>query len=102
MRKIKFSHIYHKMPKDLSAPTMLMAVFTADTKEFGELFVKWDTLILNDEEGVDFYDLPKGKVLVLLLITIEQVWTTIRRWTPQKETYYRSLIGQDLEVEITK
>lgn len=100
MKKIKFSHKYHKMPKDLSAPTILLAVFNADTKELGELFIMRDTHIMDGEEGKDFYDLPKGKVLILLLTTECHMWTTIRRWTPWKETYYRSIIGQGVEIVI--
>jgi hypothetical protein len=88
---------------------MLMAVFIADTKEFGELFTKWDTLIDNKEweypAGVlnrksMFYPLPKGKVIVLLLITYKYVWTTIRRYIPYKEKYYRSLVGQDVKIKL--
>lgn len=105
---IKFSHIYEKMPDDLSDPTMLLAVFSADTKEFGELFIKHDTLYWNNgkrdpKAGIGFYELPKGKVLVLLLITGHKghLWTTVRRWTPEKERYYRGIIGQGVQIEIS-
>lgn len=96
--KIKFSHRYEKMPKDFEM-TSLMAVFNADTKEFGELFIKYDTLYWG-KNSTEFYPLPKGKALVLLFLTGSKglTWTTIGRWTPQKEKYYQSKIGQDFEI----
>lgn len=84
---------------------MLLAVFVCDRKEIGELFQKYDTLFIdNKEKDFGFYTLPSGKLLVLLLITGAKghLWTTIRRWTPWKETYYRGLVGQDVEIEIVK
>ena len=80
--------------------TLLLAVFVADTREFCEQFVNFDTLYW-DGTGSGMYKLPKGKVLVLLLKSnCDFVWTTIRRWTPQKETYYRSIVGQQVEIVI--
>lgn len=103
---IKFSHRYEKMP-ETDDSTSLMAVFVADTKEFGELFTKYDTLYFKKsfsrmENGVGYYSLPKGKVLVLLFMTgyPGKVWTTIRRWTPAKEKYYRGIVGQDVKILI--
>lgn len=105
MNTIKFSHIYEKMPEYFEM-TSLLAVFTADSKEFHEIFVKYDTLIsiLSNKGNVEYYQLPKGKVLVLLFMTGSEprLWTTIRRWTPEKEKYYRSKIGQDFEIEIVE
>ena len=44
-----------------------------------------------------------GDVIVLTLFTKEEtgtwLWTTIRRWTPQKEEYYRKLIGMEVEID---
>lgn len=109
MSNIKFSHTYEKMPKGLfevpKAPTSLLAVFVDDTKNFCEFFVKYDTFysikeIEKSETHNFFYPLPKGKVIVLLLITHNDLWTTIRRWTPQKEAYYRGRVGTDFEIII--
>ena len=86
------------MPK-VFTNTILLAVFVDDVNNLGELFVKYDTLYI--EKGVPlFYPLPKGKVLVLVLITQSVIWTTIRRWLPYKETYYRSIVGQDVDIVI--
>lgn len=111
MNIIKFSHWYEKMPsgKEWQAPTTLMAVFLCNREELGELFVKYDTLFwdgivpgITRDRTAYFYELPKGRLMVLLLITHNKVWTTIRRWTPQKEKYYRSIVGQDVKIEIKR
>jgi hypothetical protein len=40
---------------------------------------------------------------VLFLIADDgRTWTTIRRWTPQKEKYYRSIIGEEVKIEIAE
>jgi len=88
------------MPTDLSR-TRLLQVFVCDRKDLGELFVNYDTAY-----SKGFYELPKGKLLVLLLqsqgngMFFGDVWTTIRRYIPYKEEYYRGLIGQDIKIEI--
>jgi hypothetical protein len=42
-------------------------------------------------------------VIVLFLIADDRrTWTTIRRWTPQKEKYYRSIIGEEVKIEIAE
>jgi hypothetical protein len=59
--------------------------------------VEYDTAII----GGGNYPLPSGKVLVLLLQAESgEVWTTIRRWTPDKEQYYRGLRGMRLAVVV--
>jgi len=30
------------------------------------------------------------------------LWTTIRRWTPEKEQHYRRHVGQVVECEVTE
>ena len=97
MAKIKFSHHYQKMPAFLFGTTLIQ-IWVTDLSELTNRFIEYDTMILG---GQDFYKLPaKGKFMVLFLCTGTTLWTTIRRWTPRKETYYRSLIGQEVEIEI--
>lgn len=100
MNTIKFSHHYPKMPEN-TRRTRILQIFLCDRKDLGELFVNYDTAY---SQG--FYELPKGKLIVLLLQSIGNgmffgdLWTTIRRWTPEKELYYRGLIGKEVEVVI--
>jgi len=98
--KIKFSHRYYKMPVCVKN-TYLLEVLTADRKDLILGFIIYDT-----EYPKGHYELPKGKLLVLLLLTPikagkeNYLWTTIRRWTPEKEKYYKSLRGSQVEVVI--
>lgn len=62
--------------------------------------------IIKDTETIDasFYMLPKGKLIVIKLwsdtINGGHEWATMRRYTPEKYDYYRSIIGQDVEIVI--
>lgn len=101
MATIKFSHKYIKMPAN-TENTRLCEVFKTHSKDLSGGFETYDT-----EYADGFYKLPKGSVLVLLLLTdygqtTERMWTTVRRWTPDKETYYRGLRGQQVEIEINE
>jgi homospermidine synthase len=87
------------MPEINIYKTVLLDVLVADRSELSAAFVDWDTAH-NSLGKLGNYKLPKGKVFILLLLTGGKLWTTIRRWTPQKEKYYRFLIGQDFQIEI--
>ncbi len=99
MNVIKFSHEYEKMPGD-KIDTILLEVFITDN--ISERFKIYDTLIKgkNPFYSNSYYPLPKGKVIVLLLYSDSQLWTTIRRWTLEKEKYYRRLRGEQVKIEI--
>lgn len=103
MQKIKFSHRYFKMPENFS-DTMLLQVFTVPREELGIDFVGYDVTWENPNGDVEEYPLPKGMLLVLLLASFvngrEVLWTTIRRWMPTKELYYRGLIGEKVQIVI--
>lgn len=106
MNKIKFSHEYCKMPEccklRLNPKAKLIQLFTTDSDNLSKSFIYYDTEKTRGEN----YLLPKGKLIVLLLLTYDKtiedfvLWTTIRRWTPKKEKYYRSKIGEEFEIEI--
>ena len=105
MKQIKFSHIYFKMPKGDKAD--LIQIFVVDKKELSEIFLDYDTTYSeytdDNKTGiatVGHYPLPNGKLIVLLLNTNGKVWTTIRRWTPEKEKYYRECIGETFEIVV--
>jgi len=109
---IKFSHQYEKMlsfAPFFEKGALVAWTFVADVDELPKEFLWWDTLYHDKHWNYHNYGLPKGKVIVLLLLqrggahemSMAHFWTTLRKWTPKKETYYRSLIGQEVEIEIT-
>ena len=91
---IKFSHAYSKMPKNPS-PSRLLEVFTVDRSDLHRCFVDFDTKI----KLAGNYSLPKGKLLVLLLLAESgELWTTIRRFTEEKCKYYRGMRCKPFEI----
>lgn len=98
---IKFSHRYFKMPPSVeNLHTILLSVQITERKQLPPIFLAYDT-----SYGVDqFYKLPDGRVLVLYLFSFNEnssgIWTTVRRWTPQKETYYQNIIGKEVVIEV--
>lgn len=96
--KIKFSHAYFKMPEHAD-PSRLLEVFVVDRSDLHRCFVSHDTKI---KDGGN-YQLPKGKLLVLLLLAESgELWTTIRRFTEEKETYYRSMRCKVFEIDVVE
>ena len=96
MPTIKFSAPYSKFPPDPD-PSTLLDVFVVDRDALSHHFVAYDTHFV----GGGHYRLPQGKLLVLLLRSESgAIWTTIRRMTPEKEAYYRSLRGKSIRIEI--
>lgn len=105
---IKFSHSYDKMPAGYHL-SKLLDVFPVKLENLSPEFRKYDTTYWESDEEKQ-YPLPtKGDYMILLLRSTavsddagnvtepSQLWTTIRRRTPEKEKYYRSLIGQVVE-----
>ncbi len=76
--------------------TYLIGMSICDIEKLPKDFLEYDT-----EYAEGYYPLPKkGKYMVLTLFTNGILWTTIRRWTPQKESYYRGFIGHDVDIVI--
>lgn len=96
---IKFSVRYQKMLKGSLEDTKLLAVFKVKRSELSAEYLAWDTKYA-DKPG--HYQLSSGKeFLVLLLLTAGQLWTTIRAaWPPVKEEYYRSHVGEIVNIHI--
>lgn len=98
MPTIKFSHRYTKMFGITvnGEKALLLQVFPIDHKDLSNVFIAYDTEISDTKEH---YKLPTGKLLVLLFINDNgTVFTTIRRWTPQKAEYYTGLMGKEFEI----
>ena len=113
MIPIKFSHFYVKMPPVMDN-TNLIDVQVVNLEDLDPAFLEADTAI----RGGGHYKLPKkGKYMILWLrssieITLDpplvgggmQLWSwqTIRRWTAEKEEFYRSHIGEQVKIEVTE
>jgi len=106
---IKFSARYEKMPPD-TTNTTLLAVLKVKRSQLSAQFLEYDTKFL-DKPGN--YPLSSGpEFLVLLLLSEFQtfeagpedercLWTTIRAaWPPEKEDFYRSHVGELVNIEI--
>jgi len=104
MSKIKFSHKYYKFPAGYDK-SKIAQIIVLDEGEISQPFREYDTVFTSNNEPDGFYPLPKGKLLLILLIANSGrgwIWTTIRRWTPEKEQYYKRLVGQVVECEVTE
>src|SRR3990167_690539 len=110
MNTIKFSHKYLKMPINIKTrKTILIGVSLIHFKQLSEKFIMYDTSYESYNtlfESSTMYVLPKTQLLLLTLFTeneqIPKVWTTLRRFTPQKHDYYNKLIGQDIKILIVE
>lgn len=107
MNTIKFSHKYCKMPYPILAKksvvsTTLLEIFLKGNDDLSPEFIVYDTEIL----GGGFYEVPEGKLIVLLLLTESPVdnylWTTIRRFTIEKYLRYKNLRGKTVQIEIAE
>ncbi len=121
MKTIKFSNEHKKLPTGAlvnTVKTELIQVLIVDKKDLSERFVRYDTIFHTYQEQPNtereqtvenFYPLPKGKLLLLFLFSTHpplkdtgNLWTTLRRWTPDKEKYYRHLVGQQINIEVNR
>lgn len=105
MNKIKFSHKYYKFPAAYEK-SRVAQIIVMDEKEISQPFRDYDTeFITNHISARSYYPLPKGKLILVLLIAnsgLGWLWTTIRRWTPEKEKYYKSIVGEIVFCEVTE
>ena len=105
MRIIKFSHRYSKHPINVidGCEVRLIEVLNSKFEDLSDTFKEYDTNLYCGGN----YTLPKkGDCLVLLFLGAGPIWdtselfTTVRRSTPEKEQYYKGLRGQKLVVNI--
>ena len=100
MITIKFSHRYTKMPESFDN-TYLDDLELVNMEDLTPEFIRKDTEIV----GGGHYDLPtKGTCMILWLFTTDGLavhrWQTVRRWTTHKEGFYRSHLGERVNIEI--
>jgi len=93
--QIKFSHDYFKFcDKKLPFKSILLQCFKINYNDLSRCFIVYDTTF---DEGE--YSLPKTDLIVLLLMdTDRKLFTTVRRFTPTKWTFYKSLEGEEVEL----
>lgn len=95
MPEIKFSHEYYKFVGcKLPFEAVLLQCFKVNYKELSRCFMAYDTSFDGGE-----YPLPKSDLIVLLLMFDDRkLFTTVRRYTPDKWDYYKSLEGQEVRL----
>lgn len=98
---IKFSHRYKKMPLGVEhLDTWINDIALIDFKNLTLEQIKQDTETVDGQ----FYELPKTKLICIKLWTVTingaHIWATMRRWTPEKEIYYRGLKGKEVNIVI--
>lgn len=97
---IKFSHHYPKLGvlAGTNDEARLLDAHPVQLELLSPDFLDYDTAI----DGGGYYKLPrKGRYLMLIFARPDNVglFTTLRRWTPEKERYYREMTGQRFKVE---
>jgi len=108
MTQIKFSHEYPKLWKQNTAELLLVRLLNAasvhtDLKEYDTKYV---TNVRTDHHGnvqdvdEDYYLLPTtGKLIQLVFIGDKHIpFCTLRRYTPDKFTYYNGMIGRQFSI----
>ena len=104
MPEIKFSHDYPKLHAQKAA--RLLCVELRNRSELPEDFIEYDTVFIQEEgtfpgNRTGHYELPSGRLLVLVFLGNNLFpFTTVRRWTKEKERYYRNLVGTVMGIKI--
>ena len=106
MRKIKLSHNYVKIDNvNIEQPVKLLQIFVTDKSKLSSYFIDYDTKYHSEEKCLprpvfEFYKLPKGTLLVLLFQDyMGNLFTTVRRHTPEKEKYYYGCVGNEFKIK---
>lgn len=100
MKQIKFSHDYYKLPAPYANVVRLLQVMRVDPKTLSKSFVEYDT---EYPPGKQFYELPASECILLFFMAHRnQLFTTIRRYTPEKWDYYSKSVGEDFTLVISK
>jgi len=101
MRQIKFSHRYEKLGEIPNhSKVVLLQVINFPYDLLSESFIEYDTMYLDEDVNEHHYELPKTDLLILIFMFDGTLFTTIRRYTDDKFTYYKSLENEELELVI--
>ena len=93
---MRFSHNYVKTPINTEDTRILEVFIVFNKDELSKVFLEYDTKTIS---GIN-YKLPSGKLMIILLISKNILWTTIRSWNPEKEKYYKSLRGKEIPIQV--
>lgn len=100
MNKIKFSHKYFKL--NYVNQAKLLQVFKCHYNDLSKDFLFYDSLYRKDARGYRLYEFPKDELIILLFQDTfdNDLFTTIRRYTPKKYEYYKSKTGEIFEIVV--
>lgn len=94
---IKFSENYFKLPTEMPFDATLLQCIKIHYDELSKYFRDYDTSF---KDG--YYILPKTDLILMILlanyIDTLPIFTTIRRYTPKKWEFYKSLEGQEVGI----
>ena len=94
MKKIKFSHRYDKLLEMASTPTLIQ-VLKIHYNDLSEYMLRYDATISDSDE---MYPVPKCELILLIFQSSKNmIFTTIRRYTPEKFRYYKDAEGEIFE-----
>ena len=107
MRTIEFSQRYAKHPLNVKNDSVVKLIEVLDSKfeDLSDTFKEYDTKYYREGH----YKLSKkGDCLILLFLGegslgvygAMELFTTVRRSTPNKRAYYRGLRGQNMIVKV--
>ncbi|HUC38698.1 MAG TPA: hypothetical protein VL944_01035 [Candidatus Acidoferrum sp.] len=105
---------YPKIPFNPSRKlrVTLLQIFIVNKKDLSRTFLNYDSTYYDEKsrnKTQKHYPLFNGKLIVFLLMAKPnsgkgkpRIFTTIRKWTAQKEKYYRKHSGKTLYIEKDK
>lgn len=104
MPSIKFSHQYPKLHNQTTAQLLAIRILAAQSVNRNKSLIEYDTKFFDlKNNGYGYYELPQiGSLIQLIFVGDKEIpFCTLRRWTPDKVAYYKSLIGTTFKIEIT-
>ena len=99
---MKLREVVTDVNQERPTKAKLLEVFESNTEDLCDSFIEYDTRYLVNHADRKYYELPKGKILILLFFSHDLgLWTTIRSgWRETKKEYYRSQRGEIFDVVI--
>lgn len=102
MNKINFNHSYEKL-NVCGDKAWLLQILRIHYNELSKDMKMYDTKWYGINT-VGYYTIPKTDLILLIFQSIDthSIFTTIRRWTPNKFKYYKSKEGEIFEIVVGK
>jgi hypothetical protein len=97
---ISFKFEYFKI-MGIQKEANLLHVFQVHYDKLDKDFIAYDTCYEGEKGELLYYQLPKTELLCLLFFSRNgELFTTLRKWNPEMERYYKSMTGRWFEVKI--